>query len=88
MDAMQRDMNGNVAVAALPEPVSEADELDAILDRAAMMSVEHGDDPDEFMSAARDAYLRANPELREQVERTNMLAQMEALRRLGVLAEA
>ena len=88
MDAMQRDMNGNVAVAAFPEPVSETDDLDAILDRAALMSVEHGDDPDEFMSAARDAYLRANPELREHVERTNMLAQMEALRRLGILAQA
>jgi len=88
MDAMQGDVKGNAAVAALPDPVSETDELDAILDRAAMMSVEHGDDPDEFMSAARDAYLRANPELREHVERTNMLAQMEALRRLGILAQA
>jgi hypothetical protein len=64
------------------------EELGAILDQAAELAVEHGADPDQFMTAAHDALLRASPELREQIERTNMLMQMEAFRRLGVLAQA
>jgi hypothetical protein len=92
----QEDPEGTAAAgAARTEPISETsevrswmDELNAILDQAAVMAVEHGADPDQFMSAAHDACLRANPELREQVERTNMLVQMEALRRMGVLAQA
>ena len=52
------------------------DELGAILDQAAALAVEHGAEPDEFMSAAHDACLRANPELREQIERTNILEQV------------
>jgi hypothetical protein len=84
-----------VAGAARTEPVPETsgvgnwmDELSAILDRAAVIAVEHGADPDHFMSAAHDACLRANPKLREQIERTSMLAEMEILRRLGILAQA
>ena len=92
----QEDPEGTAAAgAARTEPVPETsgvrswmDELSAILDQAAVMAVEHGADPDQFMSAAHDACLRANPELREQIERTNMLVQMEALRRMGVLAQA
>ena len=84
-----------MAGAARTEPVPETseakswtDELSAILDRAAEMAVEHGADPDHFMSAAHLACLRANPALREQIERANMVMEMEALRRLGILAQA
>jgi hypothetical protein len=52
------------------------------------MATTHGVDPDLFLSAAHRACLRANPELQEQVERMNMLAQMEVYRRMGVLAQA
>jgi hypothetical protein len=87
MDRMkQRDVQG--AGGAARHGAEEAEGLDAILDQAAAIAVEQGDDPDQFMTAARDAYLRANPALREHIERTNMLAQMEALRRMGVLAQA
>jgi hypothetical protein len=86
----QEDLEGTAAGTALSETsrVSWTDELSAILDQAAVMAVEHGIDPDQFMSAARDAFLRASPELREQIERTNMLMQMAALRRIGALAQA
>jgi hypothetical protein len=92
----KEDLEGTAAAgAARAAPVPETsgvtswmDELGAILDRGAVMAAENGADPDQFMSAARDACLRANPELREQIERANMLAQMEALRRMGVLAQA
>jgi len=64
------------------------DELSLIQDQAAALAVAHGADHDLFMSAAHDAYLRASPELREQIERANMVAQMAFLRSMGVLAVA
>ena len=83
------------AGAACTEPVPEMswvrtwiEELNAIMDQAAVMAAEHGADPDQFMSAAHDACLRANPALREHIERKNMLVHMDALRRMGLLAQA
>ena len=90
-DQEERAGANGTSSAPVPETSGVRDwmaELNAILDQAAMMATEHGADPDLFMSAAHNACLRANPELQEHVERMNMLAQMEAFRRMGVLAQA
>jgi hypothetical protein len=51
--------------------------------RAAELSVAAGIDLDRFMSAACNAYLQYNPELREQIESMHFLAEMEKLRQSG-----
>jgi hypothetical protein len=90
-DLEERAVVDGTSSAPLPETPRERDwraELDDILDQAAQMATAHDVDPDLFLSAAQRACLRANPELQEQVERMNMLAQMEVYRRMGVLAQA
>ena len=92
----QEDQVGaTVASAPVKEPAPETsaarswtEELDEILDQAAMMAAEHDVDPDQFMAAAHAAFLRANPELQEHLERAKILAQMDFLRRMGILAQA
>ena len=41
-----------------------------------------------FMQAAFAAYIRANPAARERIEATHLLAQLDDMRRRGVLATA
>jgi hypothetical protein len=64
------------------------EELTVTLEQVAEMAVLHGANLDVFMTAARDAYLQASPELREYFERRRILEQMDLLRQHGLLAEA
>jgi predicted translin family RNA/ssDNA-binding protein len=43
---------------------------------------------DSFMQAAFAAYLEANPAVRERVEATHLMKQLDDMRRRGVLATA
>lgn len=63
-------------------------ELSGLLERAADIAVAHGAERDQFMALAHDALVSADPELRAQMERESMIAQMNYYRRIGVLAEA
>jgi hypothetical protein len=45
-------------------------------------------DLDGFMQAAFAAYIQANPTARERVETAHLLAQLDGLRRRGILATA
>jgi hypothetical protein len=58
------------------------------MSRAAESAARLDIDLDGFMQAAFAAYIRANPAARERVEATHLLAQLDELRRRGVLATA
>ena len=74
--------------AANPETRVTAAEVQALLTQAAQKAVQLGLDPDTFMSAAQTAYLNANPELRERLESAQLMAQLDELRRRGMLGQA
>ncbi|MGD0838373.1 MAG: hypothetical protein ABSB49_17180 [Polyangia bacterium] len=56
--------------------------------RAAESAARLNVDLDSFMQGAFAAYIQANPAARERIETTNLLAQLDDLRRRGVLATA
>ena len=58
------------------------------MSRAAESAARLDVDLDGFMQAAFAAYLQANPAARERVEATHLLAQLDDMRRRGVLATA
>jgi hypothetical protein len=58
------------------------------LARAAEAAVAEGIELDEFMSAAWNAYLDARPGVRAALEEAHVRAQLEALRRRGLVGEA
>jgi hypothetical protein len=74
----------------LPDSNRESMLADANLtmSRAAESSARLDIDLDGFMQAAFAAYLQANPAARERVEATHLLAQLDDMRRRGVLATA
>jgi predicted translin family RNA/ssDNA-binding protein len=58
------------------------------MSRAAESAARLDIDLDGFMQAAFAAYLEANPAVRERVEATYLLEQLDDMRRRGVLASA
>lgn len=91
-DEEDASLTGAPAEKKIAEETSAAESWSAhyhgLLTQAAEMAVEHEIDPELFVTAARHAYYNASPQLREQIEQTQILAQMEALRRMGTLALA
>jgi hypothetical protein len=87
MNAFGTEEVGRPAAAGAGAGSEEKDEAAArallTLQRATEMAVAAGIDLDRFMSAACSAYLQSNPELREQIESMQFLAEMEKLRRSG-----
>jgi hypothetical protein len=74
--------------AASPERRVAVAEVQALLTQAAQKAVQLGLDPDAFMAGAQAAYLNANPELRERLESAQLMAQLDELRRRGMLGQA
>ena len=58
------------------------------MSRAAESAARVDIDLDAFMQAAFAAYIQANPAARERVEAAHLLAQLDDMRRRGVLATA
>ena len=58
------------------------------MSRAAESAARINADLDGFMQAAFAAYIQANPAARERVEAAHLLAQLDDMRRRGVLATA
>ena len=70
------------------EHTTKLAELEALLAQAAEEAVRLGLDPDAFFAGVQAAYLKANPELRERLESAHLMAQMEELRRRGMVGQA
>ena len=68
-----------------PSWQTEAREL---LARAAAICAEHGVDLDSFVQGAASAYFAAQPGLKEHIEAMQLVAQLEAMRRSGQVANA
>lgn len=69
-------------------PTSWVMELKELLTRAAKISTNNGVGSDEFMNAAWNAVLDANPALREQLIDKELKAQLKKLRRQGLMPQA
>ncbi len=67
------------------EPVAKASQ--AIVDTA-QLAAAAGIDLDRFMEASFSAFLAASPAARDQVESAKIVAELEEMRRRGVLAAA
>lgn len=63
-------------------------EVKQALDAAAKLAAEHGLTLETFMPAAWAAFMDHNPGLRERLERERVIAQIDALRERGLVAEA
>jgi hypothetical protein len=63
-------------------------ELHARLARAAALAVANGIDNDAFLRGAFNAYLDARPGLREELEHQRVVAEIDALREAGLVAQA
>jgi hypothetical protein len=59
-----------------------------LLRNAAELAAGKGASLDAFVNAAARAFLDANPGVRERLEEAQMLAELEALRRVGRVGEA
>jgi hypothetical protein len=85
-------MEGQESKATLDLSDSNRDSMVAdaniTMSRAAESAARLDVDLDGFMQAAFAAYLQANPAARERVETTHLLAQLDDLRRRGVIATA
>ena len=76
-------------VPAIEGPVPAwAIEIEALLTRAAELSVEHLVDPGAFMRGAWAAYVESRPELRAHLEEMELRQQIEELRSNGVVGSA
>ena len=67
---------------------SWAIEIEALLTRAAELSVEHDVDPGAFMRGAWAAYVESRPGLRAHLEELELKQQLEELRSHGQVGEA
>jgi hypothetical protein len=67
---------------------SWAIEIEALLTRAAELSVEHQVDPGAFMRGAWAAYVESRPELRAHLEEMELRQQIERLRNIGTVGSA
>lgn len=67
---------------------SWAIEIEALLTRAAELSVEHAVDPGAFMRGAWAAYVESRPELRAHLEELELRQQIEQLRNNGAVGSA
>ena len=85
-------MEGQVSKATLDLSDSSRDSMVAdanmAMSRAAESAARLDVDLDGFMQTAFAAYIRANPAARERIEATHLLAQLDDMRRRGVLATA
>jgi NaMN:DMB phosphoribosyltransferase len=85
-------MEGQVSKATLDLSDSSRDSMVAdanmAMSRAAESAARLDVDLDGFMQTAFAAYIRANPATRERIEATHLLAQLDDMRRRGVLATA
>ena len=63
-------------------------EARALLARAASMCAEHGVDLDSFVQGAVSSYFAARPGLKEHIEQMQLMAQLEAMRQAGRVADA
>jgi hypothetical protein len=63
-------------------------ELQKLLARAAELSVQQGLATDDFMNAAWNAHLDANPGMREQLIDRELRQQLKKLRRSGLMPQA
>jgi hypothetical protein len=69
-------------------PTAWVTELQELLTRAAKLSTKHGVSSDDFMSAAWNAVLDANPGLREELIDKELRQQLKRLRRQGLMPQA
>jgi hypothetical protein len=74
------------AGATPPEPALNGSE--ELLVRAAALAVERGSELEEFMRAAWNAFVDAQPGLRRQIEEMQLLAELERVRQGGRMALA
>jgi hypothetical protein len=85
-------MEGQESKATLDLSDSNRDSMVAdantAMSRAAESAARLDIDLDGFMQAAFAAYIQANPAARERIEATHLLAQLDDMRRRGVLATA
>ena len=63
-------------------------ELQKLLARAAELSAEQGLATDDFMTAAWNAHLDANPAMRDELIERELRAQLKRLRRQGMVPQA
>jgi hypothetical protein len=63
-------------------------ELQKLLAQAASLSVQQGLATDDFMQAAWNAHLDANPGMRDELIDRELRAQLKKLRRQGLLPQA
>ncbi len=63
-------------------------EVAELLRQAAELCVENGVDVDTFMRGAWSTYVEARPGMREYIEDLQLRAQLDELRRAGLIAEA
>lgn len=71
-----------------PQVPNWAIEIEALLTRAAELSVEHEVDPGAFMRGAWAAYVESRPDLRAHLEEMELRQQLAELRQNGVVGEA
>ncbi len=69
-------------------PTTWVTELKNLLTRAAELSTKNGVASDDFMTAAWNAVLDANPGLREQLIDKELRTQLKKLRRQGLIGQA
>ena len=69
-------------------PTTWVTELKNLLTRAAELSTKNGVASDDFMNAAWNAVLDADPGLREQLIDKELKAQLKKLRRQGLIGQA
>ena len=70
------------------DPSAWVTELQNLLARAAALSSKHGIATEDFMSAAWNAVLDANPGLRQELIDKELRAQLKKLRRQGLIGLA
>jgi hypothetical protein len=69
-------------------PTNWVTELQNLLTRAAELSTKHGVGSEEFMTAAWNAMLDANPGLRERIFDKELRTQLKRLRKQGLMPQA
>lgn len=62
--------------------------INELLQRAAEAAASEGVSSDEFVNAAWQAYLAANPGMREELEEKALRSQLKKLRKAGLIATA
>jgi hypothetical protein len=86
-DRDKRPLNDNMPAPDVQVP-NWAIEIEALLTRAAEMSVQHDVDPGAFMRGAWAAYVESRPDLRAHLEEMELRNQLDELRNNGVIGQA